>query len=168
MSTAWSAALAAQALLAWRLPPGPVRQLHAWQSASGLWLMSAWGSDAYPWLLAGWRVANTAMIVRACGRVRAGWAMGACLMLLAIAAGSAVHFHRELIQIYSIRWLLAVIGASLMISGAWPDRWLFAYAVLIYAFAAVDAWVWFTWPALYVGHQLAQAVLFAVWARWVR
>lgn len=170
MTLAWSAALIAQAALAMRLPPGALRQFHAWQALGGLALLAIsylGDREINRWSLAAWRIINAAMLVRACaGRWRADLSIVAGLTLLAVAGGSAAHFERDLIQVYSIRWLLLVIPLAYWIGAAWPDRWMLAYAVLCYAFALIAAWNWYGSAALQPVQQWAQAVLFVACVYW--
>jgi hypothetical protein len=167
MTDAWIWSILAQSALAWRTR-GAIRLLHAWQVASGLCLVAihAWMPQAdFNWAMASWRTINAGVIAHACaGRFR--FRLSACAVgtLVAVAAGSAAYFDRDLIQPYSVRWLLLAIPAAYWLGSAWPDRWLTAYAALVYAFSLAQAWVWFGSAELAAAQQWAQVALFGAWA----
>ena len=86
----WLLSIAAQALLAWRLPTGSVRELHVFQVAwnLGLLAVSFVAPGWYAWFLAGFRLLNAGMLVSACdARFRPRWTVAAAVLLASLPRG---------------------------------------------------------------------------------
>ena len=164
MTEAWIASLAAQALLAWRLAPGPVRQYMAWQVAGQIALLPLYGRpEVYRWAWFLWMAVDALMAAYACRwRTNPVIAIGTAALPLAVGLGSSIHFGRPFSSPYSARFALPLLGTCWTLGGA--SGWLLAYAALRYFGQLAGWWQWFSAPALYESIQWAQAALFAGWA----
>lgn len=164
MTEAWIACLAAQALLAWRLAPGPVRRYMAWQVASGVVLLAIWSARGpYMWALGISRLPDAALLVVAVADQPIGgrWQLSAALSSLSvglvvacngiapIAAPALLHAIPHFPTAYAIArargWMLGFLGI----------RWAMLMA----------GWLMWSLPReVWIGHQIAQAALFVAWA----
>lgn len=165
MSTAWAAALVAQAALAMRLPPGSLRQFHAWQVTAGVALFTVRHFDGpYQWALAAFWIGDAAMLIRATPLERARLWIG--LSSLSIAA--TVAWQAREWGTLSVHGLLAMLPHfATACALCFARGWLLAFLALRWIVLLIG-WHHGLTPLIWQAHQWAQAALFVTWAATAR
>lgn len=161
MSTAWAAALVAQAALAMRLPPGQLHQFHAWQATAGVILFVVRQSDGpYTWALAAFWVCAAVMLLRATPPERARLWIG--LSSLSIAA--TVAWQAREWGALSVHGLLAALPHfATAYALCFARGWMLAFLLLRWGVLLIG-WHHGLTPTAWQAHQRLQARLFVVWA----
>lgn len=161
MTLAWSAALIAQAALAMRLPPGALRQFHAWQVAGGLAVFAVRQTDGpYRWCLAAFWLVDAAMLIRAVQRVAPRLWLG----MSSVSIAATVAWQARAWSALSVPGLLAMLPHAATAYGLCFARgWLLAFLLLRWAVLLIG-WHHGLTPIIWQAHQWVQAGLFLAWA----
>lgn len=150
-----------QAALAMRLPPGPLRQFHAWQVAAGVILFTVRQLDGpYAWALAAFWIGDAAMLLRATPPERARLWVG--LSSLSIAA--TVAWQARAWDALSVHGLLAMLPHfATAYALCFARGWMLAFLLLRWGVLLIG-WHHGLTPGIWQAHQWAQTALFVAWA----
>lgn len=162
MSTAWAAALVAQAALAMRLPHSPLRQFHAWQVAAGVILFTVrqFGGP-YAWCLAAFWIVDSAMLIRATPpRSRPRLWLG----LSSLSVATTVAWQARAWSALSVPGLLASLPhIATAYALCFARGWLLVFLALRWSVLLIG-WHHGLTPSIWQAHQWAQTALFVAWA----